>query len=538
MSYQVLARKWRPRTFEQMVGQEHVLRVLVNALNQQRLHQAYLFTGTRGVGKTTLARIFAKCLNCEVKISATPCGSCPACLAMDSGQFLDFYEIDAASRTKVEDTRDLLENTAYSPVQGRYKVYLIDEVHMLSAHSFNALLKTLEEPPPQVIFIFATTEPKKLPITILSRCLQLHLKQIFPKQITEQLKHICASEHILYEEPALVSIAQAAEGSLRDALSLLDQAIAFCPTGLKSDDIRQMLGYLSQDQVLRLLGALALHDAQGLFEILTVLHQRAPDYQQIIAELLSVLHQAALVQLIPSQEVNAAIKELAQQFSPEVIQLYYQIALLGRKDLAYTPSPAQGFEMIMLRMLAFRPASAAPDEILSFSQQKARPASTAAKNIAPSVHASNENKHEKIIQKEKQVIAPIVTESLNWRQLLAKLELAGLAQALALNCDLKKITDNQVELILPVNYKPMLNQKLLERIEQALSSYFNKTMHLTIDVTPDSVDSPAKQQEAEEALLRASALASLQQDPAVQKIQSLFNAKLDFNSIEVNKGGT
>lgn len=518
MSYQVLARKWRPHRFQDIVGQEHVLRVLMNALDQQRLHQAYLFTGTRGVGKTTLARIFAKCLNCEVKLSASPCENCPSCRAIDAGQFLDLYEIDAASRTKVEDTRDLLENVAYPPVQGRYKVYLIDEVHMLSGHSFNALLKTLEEPPPQVMFIFATTEPKKLPITILSRCLRFHLKQILPEQILIQLKHICDDEQVSYEDQALIQLAQAAEGSLRDALSLLDQAIVFSDKKIKEQDMAQMLGCIGQDEIFHLLSALAQHSGQRLFEVLARLHHRGPDYHQVLVELISFLHQVAIVQVVPDYQSNKAAIIIAQQFSAEEIQLYYQIALLGQKDLPYTPSPAQGFEMIMLRMLAFCPA-AVPASVSSLKTKEtiAMPA------VVETAITTNQNKPQQALQ------------SLDWRVLIPQLELTGLAQALALNCDLGKIAGDSIELILAASYQPMMNQKLVDRIEQSLSNHFKKKIKLHIRVIATTVNSPAKQQETERELHRTTALKALDQDPTVQKIKALFNATLDSQSVEVDK---
>jgi len=516
MSYQVLARKWRPRTFQDLVGQEHVLRVLMNALDKKRLHQAYLFAGTRGVGKTTLARIFAKCLNCEVALSANPCGTCASCRAIDAGQFLDLYEIDAASRTKVEDTRDLLENVAYPPVQGRYKVYLIDEVHMLSGHSFNALLKTLEEPPPAVMFLFATTEPKRLPLTILSRCLQFYLKQILPKQIVAQLRRICDHEQVVYEPRALALLAQAADGSLRDALSLLDQAIVFCQNKLSYDEVNQMLGYMAPDEIARLLQALAERDGQQLFAVLADLQHCAPDYQQVLAELITSLHQAAVFQLVPTQEPGETIQGLARQFSAEEIQLYYQIALLGQKDLPFSPSPAQGFEMIMLRMLAFMP--------LKYSPEKDAPEKAVA--AVPDVPAPT--------------LATVATPLTNlsavkWTDLLPKLGLTGVAYALALNCKMDSLTEKRVELILAASYKPMMNSKLVERIKQALSRYFNRDLRLTIRITADDVHSPAKQQEQENAQRRAAALESMQQDSGVQKIKNLFNATLDTQSLEVGE---
>lgn len=521
MSYQVLARKWRPRTFQDLVGQEHVLRVLMNALTRNRLHHAYLFAGTRGVGKTTLARIFAKCLNCEVALSASPCGTCATCRAIDAGQFLDLYEIDAASRTKVEDTRDLLENVAYPPVQGRYKVYLIDEVHMLSGHSFNALLKTLEEPPPQVMFIFATTEPKRLPITILSRCLQFHLKQIVPEQIVAQLKRICDSEQIESEPKALAQLARAADGSLRDALSLLDQAIVFCQGSLSYEELNQMLGYITQDEVARLLQALAEQDGEQLFEVLADLHRRAPDYQQVLAELISSLHQAAVFQVVPSQQSNEMIKELSQKLSAEEIQLYYQIALVGQKDLPFAPTPAQGFEMTMLRMLAFKPVVVSKDVVVSPAQPLVR--KEKAEQRLPAVEVK---------QEATKLAQPQTSE---WRELLPKLGLTGVAYALALNCKMEAMTESRVDLLLAASYKPMMSAKLIERIEQALSRHFSRELRVNISITEEEVHSAAKEQEQEQKVRHASALEALHQDPGVQKIKALFNATIDSQSLEVGE---
>lgn len=356
MTYQVLARKWRPHRFKDMVGQEHILRMLSNALEQKRLHHAYLLTGTRGVGKTTLARIMAKCLNCETGITPTPCDTCATCKSIDAGQFLDLFEIDAASRTKVEDTRDILENVPYPPTQGRYKIYLIDEVHMLSNHSFNALLKTLEEPPEHVKFILATTDPKKLPITILSRCLQFHLKRITPEQIAAHLQQIGAAENLSCDTSALSRIAKAADGSMRDALSLLDQAIAYGHGAVNTADVNAMLGSMAQDDILPLLTALAEKNGMQLFTAISQLAERAPDFKQVLEELISALHQIAITQMVPNAiSVDESLKQLATAFTPEEIQLYYQIALLGRRDLAHAPNPHQGFEMTMLRMLAFKP---------------------------------------------------------------------------------------------------------------------------------------------------------------------------------------
>lgn len=360
MSYQVLARKWRPHNFKQVVGQQHVLTALINALQQQRLHHAYLFSGTRGVGKTSIARILAKSLNCETGVTAEPCGQCDHCQAIDQGRFVDLLEIDAASRTKVEDTRELLDNVQYKPAQGRYKVYLIDEVHMLSKHSFNALLKTLEEPPEYVKFLLATTDPQKLPITILSRCLQFHLKSLPKSDISQQLSHILQQEQHGFEPAALDLLAKAANGSMRDALSLTDQAIAFGNGEVQYQSVLSMLGTLDHKQVFDLLRGVSQGDVNLVFAQVAQLVSLGPDFDQVLNELASALHQIALAQMLPStasaSDDNEAITELAKLFSAEQVQLCYQIALKGRQDLPLAPEPRVGLEMTLMRMLAFRPA--------------------------------------------------------------------------------------------------------------------------------------------------------------------------------------
>lgn len=360
MSYQVLARKWRPRTFRELVGQQHVLQALVNALDHNRLHHAYLFTGTRGVGKTTIARILARCLNCETGVSSEPCGQCSACVEINEGRFVDLIEVDAASRTKVEDTRELLENVQYAPTRGRYKVYLIDEVHMLSAHSFNALLKTLEEPPPHVKFLLATTDPQKLPITILSRCLQFHLKNMEPERIVGHLKHVLDQEMVPFEESALWQLGRAADGSMRDAMSLTDQAIAFGGGKVSETEVVSMLGTIDQNLVFEVLDALTQNDGKQVLQAVAHLSEHAPDYGAALADLLSVLHRIAIAQALPEAIDNhrgdqQQVLALAQQLPAEDVQLFYQTALLGRRDLPLSPDPRTGFEMALLRMLAFRP---------------------------------------------------------------------------------------------------------------------------------------------------------------------------------------
>ncbi|MFZ3153056.1 DNA polymerase III subunit gamma/tau [Pseudomonas sp.] len=361
MSYQVLARKWRPRSFNEMVGQTHVLKALINALDSQRLHHAYLFTGTRGVGKTTIARIIAKCLNCETGISSTPCGVCSICKEIDEGRFIDLIEVDAASRTKVEDTRELLDNVQYSPSRGRFKVYLIDEVHMLSTSSFNALLKTLEEPPPHVKFLLATTDPQKLPVTVLSRCLQFSLKNMPPERVVDHLSHVLTAENIPFENDALWLLGRAADGSMRDAMSLTDQAIAFGEGKVLAADVRAMLGTLDHGQVYGVLHALLEGDARGLIEAVRHLAEQGPDWSGVLSEMLNVLHRVAIAQALPEAVDNGQgdrerVLELARVLPSEDVQFYYQMGLIGRRDLPLSPDPRSGFEMVLLRMLAFRPA--------------------------------------------------------------------------------------------------------------------------------------------------------------------------------------
>ena len=362
MSYQVLARKWRPKSFNELMGQEHVVTVLVNALTQQRLHHAYLFTGTRGVGKTTIARIFAKSLNCEQGVTATPCGTCDACVDIDQGRFVDLLEIDAASKTKVDDTREILDNVQYAPTRGRYKVYLIDEVHMLSRSSFNALLKTLEEPPEHVKFILATTDPQKLPVTVLSRCLQFHLKALTVKQISDKISEILTSEAVSFSEDAIALLAKAARGSMRDCLSLTDQSIAQGNGAISRNDVQQMLGGVDRDWVYKIVIALLKQDSRALMRLSLEIASYAPSYSRLSAELLQLLHQIAMAQVVEtsfslSVEYQDMLKRFCQLMSPEDVQLYYQIVLNARKDLPYADDEQAAFDMMLLRLLAFKPLS-------------------------------------------------------------------------------------------------------------------------------------------------------------------------------------
>jgi DNA polymerase III subunit gamma/tau len=397
MGYQVLARKWRPKVFREMVGQEHVLKALINALDRNRLHHAYLFTGTRGVGKTTIARILAKCLNCEAGVSSEPCGVCSACVEIAENRFIDLIEVDAASRTKVEDTRELLENVQYAPTRGRYKVYLIDEVHMLSTHSFNALLKTLEEPPPHVKFLLATTDPQKLPATILSRCLQFNLKNMTPERIVQHLAHVLEQEVVSFEEPALWLLGRSADGSMRDALSLTDQAIAFGSGKVLEADVRAMLGSIDQGAVYALLDALALFDGAALLEAVGHIAEHATDFSSVLEELLTALHRIAIAQAVPSAIDNSfgdreRVLAYAAQFAAEDVQLFYQIALHGRRDLPLASDPRAGLEMALLRMLAFKPQGVPqpPGEKLA-PRERLGGSGAGERNAAPQRASSNVN---------------------------------------------------------------------------------------------------------------------------------------------------
>lgn len=520
MSYQVLARKWRPRTFKDMVGQEHILRMLTNALEQKRLHHAYLLTGTRGVGKTTLARILAKALNCETGITSAPCDSCATCRAIDAGQFLDLFEVDAASRTKVEDTRELLDNVLYPPTQGRYKIYLIDEVHMLSNHSFNALLKTLEEPPQHVKFLLATTDPKRLPITILSRCLQFHLKRITPQQIASHLHHICTAEAITSELPALEKLAQAADGSMRDALSLLDQAIAYGNGCVTKEEVYAMLGSMAQEDLLPLLTALAQQDGKQLFALIASLAENAPDFEYVLEEMISLFHGIALAQIVPDSRVTEdPAHALSTLFTPEEVQLYYQIALLGRRDLALSASPQQGFEMTLLRMLAFKPQEADRAIMPTSIAATAQPAASVTQKITvPS------------LQPEKKESVPASSaHDINWRDMLPQLELSGMAYALASNCTLISLTDSKIALALAISHQPMLNPKLKERIAEALSRHLGQTIQLDITTTDAELATPVKQKKEEHDQRLSQAKKTIMQDPQVKKLIEMYDATVEVS---------
>jgi DNA polymerase III subunit gamma/tau len=454
MAYQVLARKWRPRNFHEVMGQQHVLQALANALDQGRLHHAYLLSGTRGVGKTTIARILAKCLNCETGITSRPCGECSACREIDQGNFVDLLEIDAASRTKVEDTRELLDNVQYRPARGRFKIYLIDEVHMLSRHSFNALLKTLEEPPEHVKFLLATTDPQKLPVTILSRCLQFHLKALTREQIVEQLQRVLQAESLPFSPAALGLLAKAAQGSMRDALSLSDQAIAYGNGELQVETVQQMLGTLDHRQLYSLLSLLATRDGALLMQQVGALAELAPDYDQLHVELASLLHRTAMWQLLgqqtdPTADDTDELQQLAEQIPPEELQLYYQIALNGRKELPLAPDGRSALEMTLLRMLAFAPRS--QERAPSHSQQKAIP-----EIIAPSLTAP--------VIPRPVVVAPIATTSIVQERVTE--DLAMHAKLLQEQAELMAQAEQQMQPVTEnINIQPVpVPQKIQEQV--------------------------------------------------------------------------
>lgn len=523
MSYLVLARKWRPKTFADTVGQEHVLQALVNALESGRLHHAYLFAGTRGVGKTTIARILAKALNCEKGVTAESCGECSSCVEIDEGRFVDLIEVDAASKTKVDDTRDLLDNVQYAPARGRYKVYLIDEVHMLSRSSFNALLKTLEEPPPHVKFLLATTDPQKLPVTVLSRCLQFNLTRLTPRLIHDRLAMILAEEDIDSESAAISLIARAADGSLRDALSLLDQAIAYCGGKVEEGPVAKMLGTIDRDHVSRLIGLLATDDAKRIVETLREIDEQFPDYARLLEDLARVLQQIAVYQVVGSIDSeddidDAALAEHADAISPADVQLFYQTALIGRRDLHLAPDPKSGAEMTLLRMLAFRPAEAAASG--------SSPTGGAGRNPAPEATAGVESPVTKI--------AKAKWEDPDWSVLVAQLGLGGADRLLASSCAYLKRDGNTVYFGLDPGSESYLTRPRKENLAGALSEHFGESLTVDISIGSTEAESPMQARSRQDEEQFAAERAKLEADPNVQALQDMFGAELKSDSIRLN----
>jgi DNA polymerase III subunit gamma/tau len=535
----VLARKWRPRNFAQLAGQEHVVRALSNALTQNRLHHAYLFTGTRGVGKTTIARIFAKSLNCVTGITATPCGECSACKEIDSGRFVDLIELDAASNTQVDNMRELLESALYAPSSGRFKVYIIDEVHMLSKSAFNAMLKTLEEPPAHVKFILATTDPQKIPVTVLSRCLQFNLKQLPPALITEHLQYVLGQEQITFENGAVALIARAAQGSMRDALSLLDQAIAFSAGMVDESLVRTMLGTIDQGYLFDLLASLHEQDGVAMLGIADNLSARSVALDTALQELATLLHRIALVQKVPlaiddDEPEHARLLKLAEAFSAEEVQLYYQIAIHGRDEIDLAPDEYAGFTMTLLRMLAFAPGK-------GMAQQAIKEPATQVRSV-PKPDASN-SKIAKVSNTEDALATPAISlpatadvasdKSPDWGAMLAQLNVQGMAQQLAKHCVLESFSDRKITLSLSEEHKHLQASKMAtEKLQAALTDYFAKPMKLDIVLGKSEVATPAKMEQQNRDFKQQQASDSIMQDSFVRDAQAELDADLVAESVK------
>ncbi len=597
MAYQALARKWRPRNFSEVVGQEHVVKALTHALEFDRLHHAYLFTGTRGVGKTTLARILAKAMNCEARQGYNPCGECLICREVDEGRFVDLIEVDAASRTKVEDTRDLLENVQYAPSQGRYKVYLIDEVHMLSGHSFNALLKTLEEPPPHVKFLLATTDPQKIPVTVLSRCLQFKLKRLSSEQIRAQMEAILQQEGVAFDQNAIRSLARAADGSMRDGLSLLDQAIVHGGGQLEDGLVSAMLGTVSRKPLFGLLDALANSDAPALLQAIEELAARAPNFADVLQQLLIVLHHAALAQWIPDavrhDDDAERILEFSKRLNPEDLQLFYQIGLVGQRDLPLAPEPRGGFEMVMLRMLAFRPAEhesttlpaqaahapRKPEQhhpiekpAVSGQHEDIRTASIRDKlGMAPTPRkaalsqpigekASPEPLPPKAVAANPPALAEIMPEpeskpsnpplreepptpepaienqnaemAADWPGLIKQMRLSGLTLQLANHCILAGMEENRLQLAMDPMAEGLRTAQLEANLEKALQAHFKRPLKLAITVEKPEQETPALQIQRQKEERQQAAEREIEQDPIVLSLKERLDARIVPGSIK------
>lgn len=588
MTYQVLARKWRPRNFREMAGQGHVLKTLINSLDNDRLHHAYLFTGTRGVGKTTIARILARCLNCETGVTSEPCGECSACTEIDEGRFIDLIEVDAASRTKVEDTRELLDNVQYSPTRGRYKVYLIDEVHMLSGHSFNALLKTLEEPPPHVKFLLATTDPQKLPVTVLSRCLQFNLKNISPERLVEHIKHILDEEKIPYEEPALWQLGRAAQGSVRDCLTLLDQAIGYCEGNITDAEVSTFLGAIDQGVIHNLVDALVAEDAAAMLEIIESVADYAPDFAAVLTDLQSYLHRVAIAQAVPNGVDNShgdrkQVKEHAGKIPAETVQLYYQVALKAREDMAYAIDARSGLEMALLRMLAFTPARAPAasgagpdgngDAADSAKAVKKKPVANekAASQAASAPKPANpketivavKSHREPAAKKAPAPAAPVVSSELvqspaevsssahgdldkskisitelkpsSWINLFYQLDLDGITRSIAANFLLQEVSGKKLVFVMDESQSTVFNEEQQRRINQALNTYFSDEVSLQVGPGEINTETPAAWQQRMDKERLAEAIQTFENDATVKEIVERFSGAIETDSIEPTK---
>ena len=535
----VLARKWRPKNFAQLAGQEHVVRALSNALTQNRLHHAYLFTGTRGVGKTTIARIFAKSLNCATGITATPCGECSACKEIDSGRFIDLIELDAASNTGIDNMREVLDNAQYLPTSARFKVYIIDEVHMLSKQAFNSMLKTLEEPPGHVKFILATTDPQKIPVTVLSRCLQFNLKQLPPALIAAHLKYVLEQEQIAFDAPAIGLIARAAQGSMRDALSLLDQAIAFSAGEVGEAVVHTMLGAIDQSYLFDLLAALHEQEGAKLLEIADSMSARSIAFDSALQEMATLLHRIALSQTMPQaladdEPERARLLELAQAFTAEEVQLYYQIAIHGRDEIDLAPDEYAGFTMTLLRMLAFAPAKSMPQPILDAPADKVQPSASPVVAISKSVpvspaHALKMPASNTLSASEEAV--PVGQP--DWDILLTQLSVQGMAQQLAKHCILENLSDREITLRLSQEHKHLqTNKTATEKLQAALTGYFAKPIKLKIVLGESESATPAVIEQQNKHHKQQLASVSIAQDRFVHEAQAELDASLIAESIK------
>lgn len=534
---QVLARKWRPKDFSGLTGQNHVVRALINALEQRRLHHAYLFTGTRGVGKTTIARILAKALNCESGITTKPCDKCSACIEIDSGRFVDLVELDAASNTQVDNMRELLENAFYAPTNARYKIYIIDEVHMLSKSAFNAMLKTLEEPPDHVKFVLATTDPQKIPITVLSRCLQFNLKQIPPTLIATHLKYVLEQEKISYDEASLQLLARAAQGSMRDALSMLDQAIMFGKGKVEETETHAMLGTIDQSYLYDLLEALIQKNGTQMLDVADAIQMRSLSFDAALQELAGLFHSLALAQIAPqanSENVpeHKNICLLAKKFMPEDLQLFYQIALHGRADLGLAPDEYSGFTMTLMRMLAFTPECSAENVTVSNLPSNNLPKEKLQKLSKPDINAVHTPPQ---VLNVATVMSPdscINQPNSDWAILVNQLKLNGMAKMLAQNCEMKNFSTDNIELCVQVEHKHLLEKTYQDKIKNALSEHFGKPVQLKFSAGSVNGMTPAELDTREKQTKQLQAVAAIETDPFVRELVDNFDAKLIISSIK------
>ncbi|QDD11016.1 DNA polymerase III subunit gamma/tau [Candidatus Methylopumilus planktonicus] len=543
MSYQVLARKYRPRSFDTLVGQAHVVQALKNALDQKRLHHAYLFTGTRGVGKTTLARILTKALNCKKGISSTPCGTCSACTEIDQGRYVDLIEVDAASNTQVDNMRDLLDNAQYAPTQGQFKIYIIDEVHMLSKSAFNAMLKTLEEPPEHVKFILATTDPQKVPVTVLSRCLQFNLKQMPSASISEYMEKILNEEAINYEINAIYLIAKSANGSMRDALSILDQGIAYCGGTIEEATIKKMLGAIDQSYLFNLVHAVIDQDGHKAIEIAKQMDERNLSFDAALNDLANLIQTISVTQAIPdSLEASYLDRDqviaLTKKISAEQLQLFYQITILGRRDLYLAPDEYAGFTMTILRMLSFTPQ----DSLIAKNSTPAKTEPVNSTNKIETIVKSNDVSSEASEIKKKIEVDHQVDESIlkeipafngNWRELVDQLKL-GLVKALAQQSELVSFKNNEIILSIADEHKHLLNETYQKKLELSLSDHFSQRIKLVI-LQKGANNSPLKQKQEERSIIMKDTENSILQDQFVKSLLTEFNAEIIPSSIKPNQ---